>query len=144
MLHRQTLTLLAALLLTAGLAAAGPILTPPQAYDQAKAGTLTLIDVRTPAEWHETGVPEGAVGINMQDPKGPDGFADAVLAQVKGDHAAPIALICRSGNRSTRMQEALEARGFTNVSNVKEGVSGGAAGPGWLNRELPVTACKNC
>ena len=34
MLHRQTLTLLAALLLTAGLAAAGPILTPPQAYDQ--------------------------------------------------------------------------------------------------------------
>ncbi|WP_295388696.1 rhodanese-like domain-containing protein [uncultured Thiodictyon sp.] len=144
MFHRQTLTLFAALLLTAGLAAAGPILTPPQAYDQAKAGTVTLIDVRTPAEWRDTGVPAGAVAIDMQDPKGPDGFAEAVLAQVHGDHAAPIAVICRSGNRSTRVQEALESRGFTNVANVKEGVSGGANGPGWLKRELPVTACKNC
>jgi rhodanese-related sulfurtransferase len=143
-LYRQALTLLAALLLTAGLAAAGPILTPPQAHDQAKAGTITLIDVRTPAEWRETGVPEGAATINLQDPKGPDGFADAVLAQVKGDHAAPIALICHSGNRSTKGQEALEARGFTNVSNVKEGMSGNATGPGWLKRELPVTACKGC
>ncbi|WP_295446949.1 rhodanese-like domain-containing protein [uncultured Thiodictyon sp.] len=144
MFNRQALTVLAALLITAGLAAAGTILTPPEALDQAKAGKLTLIDVRTPAEWRETGVPEGAATINMMDPKGPDGFADAVLAQVKGDRAAPIALICRSGNRSSRMQEALEARGFTQVANVKEGMSGSAAGPGWLERKLPVTQCKGC
>ncbi len=50
--------------------------------------------IRTLAEWRQTGISEGAARITMQDPKRPDGFADAVLAQVRGDHTAPIALIC--------------------------------------------------
>jgi rhodanese-related sulfurtransferase len=143
-LRLTALTMAAALLLTACLSETGPALTAQAAYDQAKAGLLTLIDIRTPAEWRQTGVPGGAVRIAMQDPKGPDGFAAAVLAQVRGDHQAPIALICRTGNRSTQMQQALAARGFTRVYNVKEGMGGSAAGPGWIKRGLPVTACKDC
>ena len=32
----------------------------------------------------------------------------------------------------------LEAQGFTQVFNVREGMAGSAAGPGWLRRGLPL------
>ncbi|MBV5275094.1 MAG: rhodanese-like domain-containing protein [Lamprocystis purpurea] len=143
-LKRQALALFTGLLLTACLSEAGPTLTAPEANDQARTGALTLIDIRTPEEWRQTGVAEGAVRIEMRNPKGPDGFAEAVLAEVKGDRNAPIALICRTGNRTTYMQKELEARGFTHVYNIKEGMVGSAAGPGWIKRGLPVQACKQC
>lgn len=131
-------------LLCACLAQPGPTLTAAAAHDQAKAGALTLIDIRTPDEWRQTGIAEGAAPIMMQDPKGPDGFADAVLAQVRGDYTAPIALICRTGNRSAHMQQTLSAHGFTRVYSVADGMAGSAAGPGWIRLGLPVTACKDC
>jgi rhodanese-related sulfurtransferase len=68
----------------------------------------------------------------------PGGFLEAVLKQTKGNKNAPVALICRTGNRSTQMQGFLESQGFTHVFNVKEGMSGSGAGPGWLKRALPV------
>jgi rhodanese-related sulfurtransferase len=141
---RQALALLAAFLFSAGLAQAGHTLSAPEAHDQAKSGALTLIDIRTPGEWRQTGVPEGALAIDMRHPKGAEGFAASVLDQVKGDRNAPIALICRTGNRTTHLQKELEARGFTRVYNVKEGMVGSAAGPGWIKRGLPVEACKQC
>lgn len=143
-LSRLALTLIAALLLSACLPEPGATLAAPAAFDQAKAGSITLIDIRTPAEWRQTGVAGGAVAIDMQDPQGAQGFADKVLAQVKGDRSAPIALICRSGNRSTHMQQALQGLGFTRVYNVNEGMGGSAAGPGWIKRGLPVAACSGC
>jgi len=143
-LTHLVLTLVAALVLSACLADSGATLAAPAAFDQAKAGSITLIDIRTPGEWRQTGVAGGAVAINMQDPQGAEGFADKVLAQVKGDRGAPIALICRSGNRSTHMQHALQELGFTRVYNVNEGMGGSAAGPGWIKRGLPVAACKQC
>ena len=54
---------------------------------------------------------------------------------------APIALICRTGNRTTQVQRYLQSQGFTNVYNVKEGMAGSGAGPGWLKRGLPVETC---
>ena len=36
------------------------------------------------------------------------------------------------------MQSLLQAQGFTKVFNVREGMSGGSAGPGWLRRGLPL------
>ena len=103
-----------------------------------QAGKLTLIDVRTPDEWKETGVAQGAARIDMNQPRGAAGFVDEVLKRTKGDKNAPVALICRSGNRSTQMQSLLQAQGFTKVFNVREGMSGGGAGPGWLRRGLPL------
>lgn len=138
------LPLFAALLLTACLSEAGPTLSAPEARDQVQAGAITLIDIRTPGEWRQTGVAAGAVRIDMRNPKGPQGFVDAVLAQVQGDRNAPIALICRTGSRTTHMQKVLEEQGFTRVYNVKEGMAGSAAGPGWIKRGLPIEACKQC
>jgi rhodanese-related sulfurtransferase len=143
-LQPQALALLTALLLMACLAEAGPTLSAQDARDQVQAGALTLIDVRTPGEWRQTGVPTGATLIDMNNPKGPQGFVDAVLARVKGDRNAPIALICRSGNRSTQMQKVLENQGFTRIYNIREGMGGSAAGPGWIKQELPIEACKQC
>ena len=144
MLKPWVLPLFVALSLSACLSEAGPTLSAPEARDQVQAGAITLIDIRTPAEWRQTGVASGAVRIDMHNPKGPQGFVDAVLAQVQGDRNAPIALICRTGNRTTAMQKVLQDQGFTRVYNVKEGMAGSAAGPGWIKRGLPIEACKQC
>jgi rhodanese-related sulfurtransferase len=103
-----------------------------------------LIDIRRPEEWRNTGVAQGAARINMLHPGGPQGFSDAVLKQVNGNHDAPIGLICRTGNRTAQMQSELRGSGFTQVYNIKEGMSGSAAGPGWIRQGLPVVPCDNC
>lgn len=124
-------------------ARAAPDLSAPEAADAVRSGKTTLIDIRTPPEWKQTGVAKGAKLINMLHPQGPDGFVNQLLSEVKGDKNAPIALICRTGNRTTQVQRLLQERGFTQVHNVKEGMAGSDAGPGWIKRGLPVESCSN-
>lgn len=131
------------LTLTACARDAGPSIDAPTAYAQAQSGALTLIDIRRPDEWKQTGVAKGALEIDMAHPQGTAGFVKQVEAEVGGKNA-PVALICRTGNRTTQMQRALVEAGFTNVINVKEGMAGSGAGPGWLARGLPVETCKTC
>lgn len=128
-------------LLLAAPAHANPELTAPEAAAAVAAGKVTLIDIRTPPEWKETGVAKGAKLINMLHPQGAPGFTNALLEQVKGDRNAPIALVCRTGNRSTQVQRYLQSQGFTQVFNVREGMAGSGAGPGWIKRGLPVETC---
>lgn len=104
------------------------------AHKLAKANALKLIDIRRPSEWRQTGVGQSAHKISMHQ----SGFLQQVLALVEGDRNRPIALICARGNRSAWMKEQLNARGFTNVTNVSEGMLGSQAGPGWLKRKLPT------
>ena len=113
----------------------GDALTPPGALDAVRAGNLTLVDIRQPREWAETGIAAGAVPLDMRR----DDFVDALLA-VAGDRNAPIALICARGVRSDRQSARLAEAGFTRIIDVPEGMLGSAAGPGWLERGLPVTA----
>lgn len=122
----------------------GPSLSAPEAHARVTAGTITLIDIRRPEEWRQTGVAEGAKRINMEHPEGLIGFLREVAREVKGDADAPIALICRTGNRTTKLQEIMHEVGFRNVYNVKEGMIGSAAGPGWKARGLPVDPCAAC
>jgi rhodanese-related sulfurtransferase len=123
--------------------AQGPALdlSAAEAYRLSQAGEITLIDIRTPPEWRQTGVAQGTQLLDMRHPRGPDGFVDEVLRRVGGDRNAPIALICRTGNRTTHMQRLLQERGFTRIYNVKEGMIGSAAGPGWIRQGLPVEPC---
>ncbi|MDP3515498.1 MAG: rhodanese-like domain-containing protein [Sulfuritalea sp.] len=130
-----------ALLAVAGFARATPDLAAPDAAAAVAAGKITLIDIRTPPEWKETGIAKGARRVNMLHPQGAAGFVEQLLGEVKGDRNTPIALICRTGNRTTQVQRYLQSVGFTQVYNVKEGMAGSAAGPGWLKRGLPVEAC---
>lgn len=65
-----------------------------------------LVDVREPAEYAEAHVP-GATLIPM-------GQLGARLAEL--DATAPVYLICRSGQRSAVVGEALEAHGYETVN----------------------------
>ena len=124
--------------------AAGAEMSAPEALDAAAKGKLKLIDIRTPQEWRETGVATGATRLNMNHPGGGPGFAEELLKQTGGDKNASVGLICRTGNRTTQVQRYLEAQGFTKVYNVKEGMAGSAAGPGWIKRGLPLEDCRKC
>lgn len=138
---RRLCSLTLALFAATGLARAAQDMDAPQAAAAMNSGKVTLIDIRTPPEWKETGVAKGAKLINMQHPQGAPGFTSALLEKVGGDKNAAIALICRTGNRTTQVQRYLQSQGFTQVYNVREGMAGSSAGPGWLKRGLPVETC---
>ena len=98
-------------------------------------GGATLIDVREPAEWSDTGMPGDARGVPMSSPD----FIKRVLAEVGGDKSKPVAVICKSGSRSARAADQLAAAGFTNVTNVGDGMAGRPdVGQGWVASNLPV------
>lgn len=121
-----------------------PSLSAPDALVRSRNGALTVIDVRSPAEWRQTGIAAGAKPISMHDPEGMKGFYKNVLEAVGGDKDAPIAMICARGNRSRYTQAFLRERGFTQVFDISEGMLGREAAPGWLARKLPLDTCRNC
>lgn len=112
----------------------GGIISAPEAHERAVAGEITLVDIRRPDEWARTGSGEGAHRIDLRV----EDFAAQVQAAAGGDLDAPIALICARGVRSARVSNRLMEAGFTNIIDVPEGMLGSAAGPGWLERGLPV------
>jgi rhodanese-related sulfurtransferase len=138
--HRHSVVLFAALSLAAGAVQATQTLSAAEALEKAKTGEITLIDIRTPKEWRQTGVAAGALTIDMTKRT----FVQEVLNAVQDNREAPIALICRTGNRTSYTRDALEKLGFTNVSHVAEGMAGSSAGPGWVRRGLPVESCRTC
>jgi len=144
-MFRKTLLCLAtALLVSACSGEDARQLTAPEAFEQAQAGEITLIDIRRPDEWKQTGLARDVVAIDMNHPQGIPGFAKEVARTVNNDLDAPIVLICRTGNRSSRMAEILSETGFTNVKHIPEGMLGSSDGPGWVARGLPVEPCAQC
>ena len=93
-----------------------------------RSGTAIIIDVRREREWKSTGMAEEAIGIALQDAD----FLDQILAAADGDKSRPIALICRSGSRSSKAQKKLEAEGYTKVINVAGGTLA------WKKQGLPM------
>ena len=132
------------LILTACSQDTGATLSAPDAYAQAQARTLTLIDVRHADEWRQTGVATGSLRIDMADSQGEAGFVNQVTAAMKGNKNAPIGLLSPAGNRSANAQQVLHKAGFTHVYNIKEGMQGSNAGPGWIARGLPMQPCPDC
>ncbi|HRP98756.1 MAG TPA: rhodanese-like domain-containing protein [Rhodocyclaceae bacterium] len=152
MLTRISLSTWLASALCVALLSASPVraqgdalsLSAPEAFALAQQGRITIVDIRRPDEWRDTGAAQGVERLDMRHPGGPQGFAQALLERLGGDRDAPIALICRTGNRTTRVQAALREMGFTNVYNIAEGMAGSRHGPGWIARGLPVEACPAC
>jgi rhodanese-related sulfurtransferase len=112
----------------------GGRLSVAEAHAQADDGAVLLVDIRRPDEWRRTGVPEGAVPLDMRR----DDFIAALAGLTGEDRSRPVALICARGVRSARLATRLSAAGFTQVRDVPEGMLGSAAGPGWLAAGLPV------
>ncbi|GAB4136599.1 MAG: hypothetical protein Tsb0016_01010 [Sphingomonadales bacterium] len=113
-------------------------LTPQQALAVSQQDARLLIDIRTPAEWRETGIAPNAALADYNGLGRGGGFIARVNALVDGDKASPIALICARGGRSSRAARLLRAAGFEDVRDVHEGMIGNMDGPGWLARGLPT------
>jgi len=149
----------------------GLYLTPQQAYDMKKANPkgVALFDIRTRAEAMYVGWPgdadalvpyvEHAEIMGEWDDKRfmykLEPNVDFVpelerrLKQMGLSKDAPIILICRSGDRSSKAADRLQMSGYSKVYSIAEGFEGDAAkeGPktgqrvinGWKNAGLPWT-----
>ncbi|WP_428513612.1 rhodanese-like domain-containing protein [Roseovarius sp.] len=114
----------------------GSELSVRDALEAAQAGDVFLVDIRTPEEWRQTGIGQGAHPIDMRR----SDFIAALDSVTGARKDAPIALICARGVRSARLGRALVNAGYTNIVNVPEGMLGSRAGPGWIASGLPVTS----
>lgn len=85
--------------------------------DEMRASGALVVDIRTPAEWAETGVIEGAVLATFTDP-------DSFLARVGPELAdgRDLVLVCRSGNRTRAAASALEGRLPNRIVSVEGGM----------------------
>ncbi|MEZ5945395.1 MAG: rhodanese-like domain-containing protein [Hyphomonas sp.] len=90
---------------------------PQTAHDRVRKKELILIDVRTENEW-QSGIAKGAHTITLGDST----LVDQVYGLTREDLSRPVAVICRSGARSSRAASQLAAAGFTDVSNVGGGM----------------------
>lgn len=98
-----------------------------------KQGVL-IYDVRRPEEWRQTGVVEGSQLLTFVDNGGrvkADFLSRFTSAVGKHD---PVILICRTGSRTSALARHLvENMGFTQVYNVRNGITR------WISDGQPVT-----
>ena len=85
---------------------------------------LTIVDVRTPAEFRE-GHLAGAVNMDFFGAT----FEAQVLTLPKDK---PILLYCRTGNRSAGAKDVMEKEGVTNILHMHEGITA------WQKAGLPL------
>jgi len=85
---------------------------------------VPIYDVRRPDEWRQTGVVEGSQLLTFTDARGrviPDFLPRFTSLVGKND---PVILICRTGSRtSTLARHLVEQMGYTNVYNVRNGIT---------------------
>lgn len=93
---------------------------------------VPLYDIRRPEEWRQTKVVEGSRPLTYVDASGrtnPE-FLPRFTAEVgKND---PVVLICRTGNRTDALARELMEMGYTQVYNVRHGISR------WIGEGNPV------
>ena len=107
---------------------------PDEAHRAAQSGQIILVDIRRPEEWVQTGVADGAIGLDMTSEE----FVESLVALRMANPEKPLALICRTGNRTGHVTTLLAQQGFPGLIDVQEGMVGGRYGPGWLKRGLPI------
>lgn len=92
-------------------------ITPKQLQDEIRSGKkITLIDVRTPAEFGEVHV-TSAKNVPL------DRISATKHPEIPDDASSPTYVICKSGGRSKMACDKLVAAGYSNVVNVEGGTS---------------------
>ncbi len=84
---------------------------------------IKIIDIRTPAEWSETGIVKGSYTIMFFDEKGNfdvENFLRKLSMAVKKEEQ--FALICRVGSRTGIVSEFLSEKLGYKVINLKGGI----------------------
>ena len=117
----------------------GENLTAREAWDFAQQGQMTIVDIRRPDEWRQTGTPRGSIRLSFEThPGGPEGFVRDLSTALGEDRTRPFAIICRTGNRTGLLLPFLRDNGFTTAKAIPEGMAGSSHGRGWLRTDLPV------
>ena len=84
---------------------------------------IPIVDIRTPAEWEQTGLLKGAVPIMFWDAKGNyDAKKFLIELNKKVDTTKPFALICHTGNRTSMVAPWLSKEFGYKVINLKGGM----------------------
>lgn len=95
---------------------------------------VPIIDIRTEAEWRQSGVIPGSHLLTLFDESrrviDPDGWLKKVKTLVPPEK--PVILICRSGNRTGPAARFLTESGYTTVYNVTNGIIP------WIRDGLPL------
>ena len=136
--------LLAVLLIFAPAALSQTVVSPDQALQLARGRQVTIIDIRWPDEWRQSGLPAGAERATVRLSRGPNEFLNKIAKLTQGDKSKPIALICAAGVRSGYAAKLLASRGYTQVMDISEGMLGNGHWAGWLARDLPISIFKDC
>ena len=86
--------------------------------------TVRLLDVRTPGEFESVHI-RGAYNVPL------DTLAEHAR-EIRQHVASPIVLVCQSGQRSRKAEDALRGAGLVNLHILDGGVNG------WVAERLPV------
>src|ERR1044072_6826202 len=99
---------------------------PFEAAQEIEGGDVVLIDTREPHEYQEAHLENGKLV--------PPGLLGDEIAAAAPDKSARTILYCRSGNRSYKAAEQLEALGYEDVASMAGGILA------WQEQGLPVAA----
>ncbi len=135
------LSFFASVLLTAP-AVAQTHFTAQPTVAQIETSDILLVDIRRPQEWLETGVLPGAVLLTYEHFETPEAFIAALEPHLRPDQ--PIALICRTGSRTSRAAPALAARLDVPVIDLGGGMFRLMAGGYRPERPTAAQGCTIC
>jgi molybdopterin/thiamine biosynthesis adenylyltransferase/rhodanese-related sulfurtransferase len=99
---------------------------PFEASQEIEGGDVVLVDTREPHEYQEAHLENGKLV--------PPGLLGDEIAAAAPDKSARTILYCRSGNRSYKAAEQLEALGYEDVASMAGGILA------WQEQGLPVVA----
>jgi molybdopterin/thiamine biosynthesis adenylyltransferase/rhodanese-related sulfurtransferase len=99
---------------------------PFEAAQEIEGGDVVLIDTREPHEFQEARIEGGKLV--------PPGLLADEIATAAPDKSARTILYCRSGNRSYKAAEQMEALGYTDVASMAGGILL------WQEQGLPIVA----
>ena len=99
---------------------------PFEAAEEIEGGDVVLIDTREPHEYQEAHLEGGKLV--------PPGLLGDEIASAAPDKSARTILYCRSGNRSDKAAEQMEALGYEDVASMAGGILA------WQEQGLPVVA----
>lgn len=96
---------------------------------------VTLIDIRLPEEWQQTGVVKGSKLLTFFNANGSVNPQFVSKATAMVPQGGEVALICRTGNRTLAAADMLVKAGiYPRVYNVTQGITG------WIGARKPVVA----
>jgi len=92
-------------------------ISPEQAVPILNKQNAMIIDVREDKELAQTGVITDTIHIPLQKIQATE------LSSLGGDTSKPVIVVCRTGNRSSMACGRLKKLGFTQIYNLKGGIT---------------------